>query len=49
LQELVEASRQRRQVVQGESTGSKAKAQAAPKAEPTAATQDESETETQVA
>jgi hypothetical protein len=49
LQELVEASRQRRQVVQGESTGSKAKAQAAPKAEPTAATQGESQTETQVA
>ncbi len=49
LQELVEASRQCRQVVQGESTGSKAKEQAAPKAEPTASTQAESQTETQVA
>ncbi len=49
LRELLEASRQRRQVVQGESTESKAKAQAAPKAEPAAATQDESQTETQVA
>ncbi len=49
LRELLEASRQRRQVVQGESSESKAKAQAAPKAEPATATQAESQTETQVA
>ncbi len=41
LRELLEASRQRRKVVQEDPTGSKAKAQAAPQAE--------SQTETQVA
>ena len=45
LRELLEASRQRRQVVQDESTGSKPKAQA----EPATETQAESQTETQVA
>ncbi len=49
LRELLDASRQRRQVVQEESAGSKAKAQAAPKTEPAAATQAESQTETKVA
>ncbi len=49
LRELLEASRHRRQIVQEDPTGSKAKAQAAPKAEPAAATQAESQTETQVA
>ncbi len=49
LRELLEASRQRRPIVQEEPTGSKAKAQAAPKAEPVADTQDESQTTTQVA
>ena len=50
LRELLEASRHRRQIVQEDpTTGSKAKAQAAPRAEPAAATQAESQTETQVA
>jgi len=49
LKELVEVSRQRRQLVQKETTGSKAKVPDASKAEPAAATQDESQTETQVA
>jgi len=49
LGELLEASRQRRQIVQEDPTGSKAKVQAAPKAEPAAETQAESQTETQVA
>ena len=49
LRELLEASRQRRQVVQEDSTGSKANAQAAAQAEPATETQAESQSETQVA
>ncbi len=49
LKELVEASRQRRQVVQEDPTGSKAQAQAAAQAEPATQTEAESQTETQVA
>ena len=49
FRELVDASRQRRQVVQEDPTGSKAKVQAEAQAEPAAATQAESQTETQVA
>ncbi len=44
LRELVEASRQRRHVVQEDPTGSKAKAQAAEQAEPAAETQAEAQT-----
>ncbi len=44
LRELVEASRQRRHVVQEDPTGSKAKAQAAEQAVPAAETQAEAQT-----
>ncbi len=49
LKELVEASRQRRKVVQEDPTESKAQAQAAAQAEPATETEAESQTETQVA
>ncbi len=49
LRELLEASRQRRRVVQEDPSGSKAKAQTAPQAEPATEPQAETQTETQVA
>ncbi len=49
LRELLEASRQRRQIVQEDPTGSKAQAQPAAQAEPATETQAESQAEHQVA
>ena len=49
LRELIEASRQRRRMVQEEPTGSKAKVESVAKAEPVTETPAESQTETQVA
>ncbi len=49
LRELIEASRQRRRMVQEDPAGSKAQAKAAAQAEPVTETQAESQAETQVA